>query len=86
METEPTLFPQCLTEIYLSSPIFFFSPLKTVMAKQNLWSWSLDTSPPSPQIAWFSFLFFFFNFLFIVSQLLATCKFLFVVVLFLIGG
>ena len=29
---------------------------KTVMAKQNLWSWSLDTSPPSPQISHFSFL------------------------------
>ena len=31
-----------------------FSPLKTVMAEQNLQSWSLDTSPPSPQIAGFS--------------------------------
>ena len=31
-----------------------FSPLKNVMAKQNLWSCSLDTSPPPPQTASFS--------------------------------
>ena len=26
-------------------------PLKTFMVKQNLQSWFLDTSPPSPQVA-----------------------------------
>ena len=34
-----------------SSP---FSLLKTVMAEQNLWSWSRDMSLPSPQNAGFS--------------------------------
>ena len=37
---------------------FFFLPpfflLKTIMAEQNLQSWSLDTSPPSSEIASFS--------------------------------
>ena len=27
--------------------VHFFSPLKIVMAEQNLWRWSLDVSPPS---------------------------------------
>ena len=33
---------------------FPFFPLKIVMTEQNLWSWSPDKSPPSPQIAGFS--------------------------------
>ena len=33
---------------------FPFFPLNIVMAEQNLQSWSLDTSLPSPQIALFS--------------------------------
>ena len=39
----------CLDDSLRLFPPFF--PLQTVMAEQNLWSWSLDMSPPSPQIA-----------------------------------
>ena len=36
---------------FYPSPFF---PLKTVMAEQNLWSWFLDMSPPSPQTGGFN--------------------------------
>ena len=39
----------CLNDALRFFPPFF--PLKIVLAEQNLRSWSLDMSPPSPQIA-----------------------------------
>ena len=48
-DAEHNLLHQWFTEII--SPFF---PLKTIMTEQNLWSWSRDKSPPSPQIADFS--------------------------------
>ena len=48
-DAESNLLPQWFTEILPP-----FSPLKTVMAEQNLQSWSQVMSPPSPQIASFS--------------------------------
>ena len=38
--------------IHWDSPLFL--PLKTFMAEQNPQSWSLDKSPPSPQIVDYS--------------------------------
>ena len=35
---------------------FPFCPLKIVMAEKNLWSWSLDMSPPSPLPFYWHFL------------------------------
>ena len=48
-DAESNLLPQWFTEIL---PPFF--PLNTVMAEQNLQSWSRDMSPPFPQISSFS--------------------------------
>ena len=39
----------CLNDSLRFFPPLPFFPLKTVMAEQNLWSWSLDMSSPSPQ-------------------------------------
>ena len=35
----------------LRPPTQMILPLKTFLVKQNLWSWFLDTSFPSPQLA-----------------------------------
>jgi len=52
MNAEPNLLPGWFTETPTpSTPTF---PLNTVMAEQNLWSWSPDLSVPPTQIAGFS--------------------------------
>lgn len=52
-DAEPILLSQWSTEILPSATSTLFS-LTTVLAEQNLWSWSQDTSLPAPQIASFS--------------------------------
>ena len=46
--------PSCHDDLQrFSPPPPPFFPLKTIVAEQNLWSWPLDMSPPSPQTAGF---------------------------------
>ena len=63
--------PDCRQWRRMQNPTFYFNdlarffppvfPLKSVMAKQNLQSWSLDIRPPSLQNAAFSYSTFPFN-------------------------